>query len=43
MDATVIYVLVSPGGLSVFEWILLGVGVLIDLGAYGSGAYGRRR
>jgi hypothetical protein len=40
---TVIYVLVSPGGLSVFEWILLGVGVLIDLGAYGSGAYGRRR
>ncbi len=43
MDATVIYVLVSPGGLSVFEWILLGVGVLIDLGAYGSGVYGRRR
>jgi hypothetical protein len=40
---TVIYVLVSPGGLSTFDWILLVVGVLIDLGAYGSGAAGRRR
>jgi hypothetical protein len=40
---TVIYVLVSPGGLSTFDWILLAVGVLIDLGAYGSGAAGRRR
>jgi hypothetical protein len=40
---TVIYVLVSSGGLSTFDWILLAVGVLIDLGAYGSGAAGRRR
>jgi hypothetical protein len=39
----VIYVFASPGGLSTFEWILLAVGVLIDLGAYGSGAAGRRR
>lgn len=40
---TVIYVLVSPGGLSIFDWFLLIVGFLIDLGAYGSGAYSRRR
>jgi hypothetical protein len=39
---TVIYVLVSPRGLSGFDWILLIVGVLIDLGSYGGGAYGRR-
>lgn len=40
---TVIYVLVYPGGLSGFDWVLLVVGVLIDLGSYGSGARGRRR
>lgn len=40
---TVIYVLVYPGGLSTFNWILLVVAVLIDLGSYGSGARGRQR
>jgi len=40
---TVIYVLVSPGGLSTFDIIFLVVGVLLDLGSYGGGAYGRRR
>lgn len=39
---TVIYAFVSPGGLGTFDWILLVVGILIDLGSYGSGAYGRR-
>lgn len=39
----VMYVLVSPGGLSIFDWLLLAVAFLIDLGAYGSGAFGRRR
>jgi hypothetical protein len=39
---TVIYVFVSPGGLGTFDWILLVVGILIDLGSYGSGAYGRK-
>jgi hypothetical protein len=39
---TVIYVFVAPNGLSTFNWILLIVGVLIDLGSYGGGAYGRR-
>jgi hypothetical protein len=40
---TVVYVLAYPGGLTTFEWILLVIGVLIDLGSYGGGAYGRRR
>lgn len=40
---TVMYVLVSPGGLSVLDWLLLTVGLVIDLGAYGSGAYSRYR
>ncbi|HSJ57913.1 MAG TPA: hypothetical protein VLC95_12070 [Anaerolineae bacterium] len=39
---TVIYVFVGPGGLSVFDWILLAIGVIVDLGSYGGGAYGRR-
>ena len=40
---TVIYVLVSPGGLSTLDFIFLAVGVLVDLGSYGGGAVGRRR
>lgn len=40
---TVIYVLVSVGGLSTFDWFLLIIGFLIDLGSYGSGVFGRRR
>ncbi len=43
--ATLFYVLAYvPGiGLSPWGWLLVIVGALIDLGAYGSGAYGRRR
>ena len=40
---TVIYVLVAPGGLTGFEWLLIIVAFLIDLGAYGGGIFGRRR
>ncbi|MGD8736523.1 MAG: hypothetical protein PVJ85_07180 [Anaerolineae bacterium] len=40
---TVIFVLVGPDGLTVFDWLLVIVGFLIDLGAYGSGVFGRRR
>jgi hypothetical protein len=39
---TLIYVLVSPGGLSGFELILVIVGVIIDLGSYGGGVFGRK-
>jgi CDP-diglyceride synthetase len=40
---TVLYVLLRPGGLSSFEWLLIAVAFLIDLGAYGGGIFGRRR
>ena len=40
---TVIYVLVAPGGLMGFEWLLIIVGFVIDLSSYGSGIFGRRR
>ncbi len=40
---TCIYVLVSSGGLSIFEWLLIGVGFFIDLGAYGGGLFGKRK
>lgn len=40
---TVVYVLASPGGLIGFEWLLLIFAFLVDLGAYGSGIFGRKR
>lgn len=40
---TLFYVLVSPGGLSLFDKLLLVVGVILDLSSYGGGAYGRWR
>ena len=39
---TLMYVLVAPGGLSVVDWILLGIALLVDLGAIGGGAARRR-
>jgi len=40
---TIFYVLVwSPGGLRGFDWIILGLGLLLDIASYSSGAYGRR-
>lgn len=40
---TVIYVFVGPNGLTAFDWILLAIGFVIDLGSYGGGVFGRRR
>lgn len=42
---TVIYVLVyqPKSGVNGFGWILVGVGLLIDLGAYGGASRGARR
>jgi hypothetical protein len=40
---TVVYVLVSPGGMMGFEWLLLIFAFLVDLGAYGSGIFSRKR
>lgn len=39
---TLMYVVVAAGGVVGFDWIILGLGVLIDIGGYTSSAYGRR-
>ena len=39
---TLMYVLVAPGGLGGFDWLLLGIAVLVDLGSLGGGAARRR-
>ena len=39
---TLMYAIVAPGGFSVFEWILLGLAIVIDLGSYAGGGYGNR-
>ena len=42
---TVAYVFVAPGGIGSLEWVVLGIALLLDLGAHGGGgrAYQRRR
>ena len=41
---TLMYVLVYPGGLSLVNWVFLGVALLIDMGTYfGGGKSGRNR
>jgi hypothetical protein len=32
----------SPGGLTGFDWVILGLGLLLDILSYGSSEYGRR-
>lgn len=39
---TLMYVVAARGGITPLEWALLIVAFLIDLGAYGGGAYGNR-
>lgn len=39
---TLIYVGVSPNGLSVFDWMLIGLAVLSDIGMYAGGGYGNK-
>lgn len=39
---TLMYVVAAPGGVAGLEWALLIVAFLVDLGAYGGGAYGNR-
>ncbi len=36
------YVIVAPGGLTVFEMLLVGVMFVIDIGSYAGGGYGNR-
>ena len=39
---TLAYVLVFPGGVTGFDWVILGLGLLFDLASYTSGGYSRR-
>ena len=39
---TLMYVVVGLGGLRGFDWVFMGIAVLMDLSAYSSGAYGNR-
>jgi len=41
--ATLMYVLVAGnGGVTGFEWVWVGLGVLADIASYGGGGYGNR-
>jgi hypothetical protein len=40
--ATLMYVLVAPGGVVGLDWIWLGLAVLADIGMYAGGGYGNR-
>ncbi|NTW28087.1 MAG: hypothetical protein HGA39_01815 [Coriobacteriia bacterium] len=42
---TVAYVFVAPGGLATLDWIILGIGLLLDLSTHGGSgrAYHHRR
>jgi hypothetical protein len=36
------YVLVAPGGVTGFDWVWVGLAVLVDIASYSGGAYGNR-
>jgi hypothetical protein len=36
------YVLVAPGGLVLFDWILLAIAVIADVGMWAGGGIGNR-
>ncbi len=36
------YVLVFPGGIIGFDWIWLGLGLLVDIGSHAGGGYTNR-
>lgn len=40
---TLMYVIVFPGGINWFDWVLLGLAVVVDVASYGGGAYSRRK
>lgn len=41
--ATMAYVLMSPGGVIGLQWLVVGLGLLIDIGALGGGYRNRDR
>jgi hypothetical protein len=42
---TIAYVFVAPGGITMLEWVVLGIALLMDLSAHGGGGryYQQRR
>ena len=40
---TMMYVVVFPGGVTGFDWIIMGLGILADISSWSSGGYGGRR
>ncbi|MEJ2710496.1 MAG: hypothetical protein P8074_22990 [Anaerolineales bacterium] len=40
--ATLMYVIVAPGGIIGFDWLWIGLAVLADLSTYAGGGYGNR-
>ena len=36
------YLIIYPGGVVGFDWLWLGIGLLLDLGSYGGGGWGNR-
>jgi len=40
---TLSYVAVAPGGVVFFDWIIIGLGLVIDIASYSSSEYGRRQ
>ena len=39
---TIMYVLVFGGGITGFDWVWLGLGLLADISSYAGGGYGNR-
>ena len=39
---TLMYVIIFPGGVTGFDWIWLGLGLLADIGSYTGGGWGNR-
>ena len=37
------YLLIFPGGIVGFDWLILGLGLLADIASYSGGAYGNRQ
>ncbi len=40
--ATLAYVIVAPGGLDTADWLLVGLGLVLDVMTWGGGAFGNR-
>jgi hypothetical protein len=40
--ATLMYMLVFRNGITGFDWVWIGLGVLADIASYGGGGYGNR-